>query len=204
MSGRWKRPFSKLIIDIERASEVLADAKPDLIVFHCTGASMQEGPDGDMRVLDLIRTRTGIEAISTAGAIVAALNALRIHRLVLISPYIQDTNDHEVAYLQALGFDVVHDIALGLKGSDEYIKVRPERWTEIAISNARPGVDGYFLSCTNTTQIESIASIEASLCKPVVNSNQAVLWASLKQLRPKLARFAPLNGLGRLMINLNQ
>jgi maleate isomerase len=199
MSGKWKRPFSALIDDIEAAATVLADAKPDLIVFHCTGASMQEGPEGDARVLDLIRSRTGIEAISTGAAVVAALEALRIRRLVLISPYVQVTNDHEIAYLRALGFDIVHDVALGLSGSDEYIKVMPERWIDVALSNARPQADGYFLSCTNTTQIEAVAAIEAKLGKPVVNSNQAVLWASLKRLRAKLAPLPPIEHLGRLM-----
>jgi maleate cis-trans isomerase len=202
MSGNWKRPFSELMGDIEHAAMVLADTKPDLIVFHCTGASMQEGPEGDARVLDAIRSRTGVEAISTGGAVVAALEALRIRRLVLISPYVQVTNDHEIAYLRALGFDVVHDVALGVGGSDEYIKVMPERWVDVALRNARPEADGYFLSCTNTTQIEAVSAIEEALGKPVVNSNQSVLWASLLRLRKKLAPLPPATKVGRLMETL--
>jgi maleate isomerase len=199
MSGKWKRPFSSLIVDIEDVSSVLSDVKPDLIVFHCTGASMQEGPGAEADVLKRIMDKTGVETISTGGAVVAALEALRLRRLVLISPYIQETNDHEMAYLRTLGFDVVHDVALGLAGSDEYIKVLPERWSEIAVENARPDADGYFLSCTNTTQIESIFDIEKALGKPVVNSNQAVLWASLTKLKARLAPLPQLPLLGRLM-----
>ena len=78
----------------------------------------------------------------------------------------------------------------------------PERWVELAVEHAREEADGYFLSCTNTTQIEAIESIERRLGKPVVNSNQAVLWACAKRLQPKLgnARLGP--GLGRL-VNAN-
>ena len=42
--------------------------------------------------------------------------------------------------------------------------------------------DGYFLSCTNTRMIETIPDLERDLGKPVINSNQATIWACLKKL----------------------
>jgi len=46
--------------------------------------------------------------------------------------------------------------------------------------------DGIFLSCTSTTQIEAIADIERLVGKPLVNSNQAVLWGCVKKLQGML------------------
>ena len=86
-----------------------------------------------------------------------------------------------IDYLQATGFDVVHDVALALEPL-EFAAVTPREWTELARQHDRPEADGIFLSCTNTTQIEAIADIERALGKPVVNSNQAVLWGCLKRL----------------------
>jgi maleate cis-trans isomerase len=86
-----------------------------------------------------------------------------------------------------------------LKGSAEYIAVPPERWVRTALDNARADADGYLLCCTNTTQIEAITDIEHALGKPVVNSNQAVMWACLDRLRPALDIVGPLPGVGRLM-----
>ena len=40
MTGKWNRPLSALTDDIRRAAGALADAKPDIIVFHCTGHAM--------------------------------------------------------------------------------------------------------------------------------------------------------------------
>jgi maleate isomerase len=199
MTGKRNRPLSALGDDIQRAADALADAKCDIIVFHCTGHAMEEGPDGDARTRALIKNATGIEAISTASAIQEALDALQLKRLILLTPYDQDTNDHEIDYIRQIGLTVVHDVALALPGSDQYLAQPPERWVALAVEHARDDADGYFLSCTNTTQIEAIELIERKLGKPVVNSNQAVLWACMKRLWPKLGGAEPAPGLGRLV-----
>ena len=199
MTGKWNRPLSQLTEDIERAASALADAKVDIIVFHCTGHAMEAGPEADARTRERIARATGIEAMSTASAIGEAIAALGVKRLILMTPYEQDVNDHEIDYLRQIGVTVVHDVALALPGSDNYLAQPPERWVQLAAEHARADADGYFLSCTNTTQIEAIAPIERRLGKPVVNSNQAVLWACLKRLRHKLGAVQPAPGLGRLV-----
>lgn len=199
MTGKWNRPLSALTEDIQRAASALADAKCDIIVFHCTGHAMEEGPDGDARTRAMIKSATGIEAMSTAAAIEEALGVLKLKKLILLTPYDQDTNDHEIDYLRQINIAVVHDVALALPGSDDYLAQLPERWVELAVEHARDDADGYFLSCTNTTQIEAIEPIERRLGKPVVNSNQAVLWACVKRLRDKLGPVELTAGLGRLV-----
>ena len=84
-------------------------------MFNCTGTSMKEGPKGDAYVLDVIVRETGIEALSTAGAIVEALNALGMRKFVLITPYVQATNDHEIAWFRRLPVSVRDGVALGSK-----------------------------------------------------------------------------------------
>jgi maleate cis-trans isomerase len=81
--------------------------------------------------------------------------------------------------------------------------VTPREWAELARDNDRPEADGIFLSCTNTTQIEAITEIELTLRKPVVNSNQAVLWGCVKRLRSALGPLPPMPQLGRLMQHLD-
>ncbi len=62
------------------------------------------------------------------------------------------------------------------------------------MENRRAEADGYFLSCTATSMIDAIEDVEGRLDKPVVNSNQAVLWAALRRLEIT----EPIAGLGRL------
>jgi maleate isomerase len=197
VAGQPERTVAQLSDEIAHAAATLADAKPDLIVFHCTHTSMKEGTDGEQRIIDLIGKTTGIAALSTSSLVNDALRALGITKLVVLSPY--QSNADIISYLAAAGFAVVNDVALKCSTPAAFEAVTPQRWLELAKENDRPEADGIFLSCTNTTQIEAVTAIEAALGKPVVNSNQAVLWGCLKRLKDKLGDHQAAPGLGRLM-----
>jgi maleate isomerase len=199
VAGEWKRPLSQMRDEIATSAKLLSDCFPDLIVFHCTDSSMTQGPDGEGRILDIVREATGIEAVATSRLVVDALQALGMKNLLLLSPY--QSNENVIRYLRATGFNVVHDVALRLKAA-EFGTVTPQQWLELARKHDRPDADGIFLSCTNTTQIEAIEAIERALGKPVVNSNQAVLWGCVRRLKGKLAPLPPMPVLGRLMQHL--
>ena len=194
MTGEWHRPLAELRGAVEEAAGALSDTKPDVIVFHCTASSMEDGLAGEERVVEWIRGAGGRPAMTTGQAVTEALTALAVRKLVLISPYVEATNRLELRYMREAGFEVVHELGLGLPGSDAYVEVTPDRWLEIACDNRRPEADGYFLSCTNTRMIEVIEAAEHSLARPVVSSNQAALWACLR----RMGRSASLPGLGRL------
>lgn len=202
VAGGPPRTVAELTDEIAHAAGTLADAGPDLIVFHCTHTSMKEGTDGETRIIDLIRRTTGIEALLTSRLVNDALQALGLKKLVVLSPYM--SNQNIIDYLAAAGFTVVKDVALKCQTPADFEKVTPQRWLELAQENDTPEADGIFLSCTNTTQIEAVAAIEAALGKPVVNSNQAVLWGCLKRLKAKLGAAAAMpQHLGRLMDDLH-
>jgi maleate isomerase len=196
VAGEWKRPLAAMAEEIAAAAKLLADVAPDLIVFHCTDTSMTQGPQGEGRILDIVRDATGIEALATSRLMLEALQALGLRSLLLLSPY--RSNQAVIDYLSATGFDVVHDVALGLK-SLEFAAVTPREWAQLARKHDRAEAQGIFLSCTNTTQMEAIEDIERALGKPVVNSNQAVLWGCVKRLKSALAPLPQMPHLGRLM-----
>lgn len=203
MTGRHKKPIAQLLDDIGRAASSLADARCNPIVFHCTGTAMAEGKEGEAALVRRVAEEGGAVAFSTAQAIVEALEQMGLRRVVLLSPYPQAVNDHEREFLGEHGIEVVHDVALNVGSSDEYIRVPVARWIELAREHTRLPADGFFLSCTNTTQIEAIEDIERELGKPVVNSNQAVLFGCVKRLKSALGPLPPMPALGRLMQRLD-
>ena len=200
VAGQWKRPLPEMADEIATSAKLLADCHPNVIVFHCTDTSMTQGPQGEGKILDIVQDATGIEAMATSRLVLEALQRLGIKNVVLLTPY--RSNKNIIDYLNASGIGVVRDVALALAPMD-FGKVTPQQWTELAMKNDGPDVDGIFLSCTNTTQIEAIADIERLTGKPVVNSNQAVLWGCVKKLQGKLSPLKPMPRLGRLMQSLN-
>ena len=196
VAGPWKRPLPEMASEIAISAQLLADCAPDLIVFHCTDTSMSQGPQGEGKILDIVRDATGIDAVATSRLVLEALQALGLERVALLTPY--TSNKPIIDYLDASGITVVRDVALKLEPRD-FGNVTPAQWAALAQDNDGPDVDGVFLSCTNTTQIEAIAEIERRLGKPVVNSNQAVLWGCLRRLGTALAPLPAMPALGRLM-----
>ncbi|MGH7930109.1 MAG: maleate cis-trans isomerase family protein [Candidatus Binatia bacterium] len=181
MAGKFRKPLEELQRPLTEAAEALSDVRPSMIVFHCTANSMENGLAHERAIVDIVERASGCPTITTAQAITQAFATLAIKKLVLISPYVKSTNQLEVNYLAETGYTVLHELGLALD-SHAYASVTPEEWKQVVKENTREDADGYFLSCTNTRMIEAVPGLERELGKPVVNSNQATIWACLKKL----------------------
>jgi maleate isomerase len=194
MTGAHFMALDALLPKVAEAAAMLADAGCDSVVFHCTANSMAEGPTGEARIAAAIEDATGGRAATTASATMAALAALGATRIVLVSPYARKNHEHELDFMAEAGIEVIGERNLGLDGSDEYCAVSPAEWvaTMDAMKDAR--ADAYFVSCANIRAIEAIEEMETRLDRPVLTSNQLVIWQA--------ARMAgiddPMPGLGRL------
>ena len=164
----------------ESAAMLLGAAPIGIIVFHCTAVSTSDPAMGDQLVAR-IEKAANKKAIATSQGLVAALNALRAKRIVMLTPYPQTVNDAEVRFLNHFGFDVLHEIGLNLPSTVSTASVTPEQWFEKALAMKRTDADAYFLSCTNIRVLSIIDELEHRLEAPVITSNQAMLWHCLRQ-----------------------
>ena len=97
--------------------------------------------------------------------------------------------------IEARGLDVVRAIALGLERDSQMSRVEPESVRDVAIRTDIPEAQGLFISCTALRTSPVVEDIERALAKPVVTSNQALVWHALR-----LAGYEDsLPGLGRLL-----
>ena len=60
------------------------------------------------------------------------------------------------------------------------IAVEPGEWYRRVKRQRHDDADAYFISCTAIRAAEAIEPLERDLGKPVVTSNQAMVWHSLK------------------------
>jgi maleate isomerase len=182
MTNQYKRPLPELLPHILDAVALLMDSKVDIVVFQCTGTSMSGGVDMDARIVAEIAKAAARPAISTAGAVKAALAALGARKLVFVSETEQAGHDKKLAYLREAGYAILADRAASLPGTDHYCTTPPQFWFDLAIALRNDAADAYFLSCANISAIEIVGDLERALAKPVVTSNQAALWCALRTL----------------------
>lgn len=161
---------------------MLTDARCDVVAFHCTTNSMVAGTAGEAELLAALSRAGAPHATTTATAIRHAFETLGARRIVLLTPYSAQTTEEEAEFLQAAGYDVLYACACGLKGSDEYCATPPQFWRDRVLDGARPEADAYLLSCANISVFPVIEEIEEKLGRPVVTSNQVVIWEALSLL----------------------
>lgn len=179
-----------------QAAADLATADVDLVLYACTSGSIV-CPLAD--ILAGMRERSGKTVMATAGAVVAALRALKVRRVALATPYVDFVNQSEIRFLNEYGFEVtsMHGLQLGETEVERRAigRVPPEHAYRMARLVDRPEAEAIFISCTNLATFDVIARIEADLGKPVVTSNQASVWACLRMMGLP----DRVEGLGRLM-----
>jgi maleate isomerase len=182
MTGPHHVALDQLLPRIEDATRTLTDAKCDVVAFHCTATSMEEGMAGEERVLAAVTRAGAPRATTTATAIRRAFDALEAHRIVLVTPYSAHTTAEEAEFLRAAGCEVVHAVGFALAGSDAYCATPPEFWRDRTIEAARRDADAYLVSCANIAALGIIDDLERRLDRPVITSNQAVLWDALVRI----------------------
>jgi maleate isomerase len=161
---------------LEAAAELLVPgAALDGICFSCTAASVVIGDDVVAAAVQ--RARPGVPVITPIAAARAALKALAVQRIVLLTPYVVETTLPMAAHLAGRGFDVVRSSCLGLEDDREMARLEPACLVEAALRADDPRAEALFISCTALSVLDVVAEIETRLGKPVVTSNQASIWA---------------------------
>jgi maleate isomerase len=187
--------------EIEAGARYLATARVDVIAYGCTTGSFYKGPGWDREMIDLIRRTAGVPAVATSPAVIEALRFFGARRLSVATPYPEWNNQQLRRYLEAMGFEVLNvdaEPAAARSGNQGINDQDPAVVIEFASRACRPEADALLCSCTAWRSVEAVGELERRTGKPVVTSNQASIWASLRALgvRERIA------GFGRLLASL--
>jgi len=181
--------------DITETLRLISGVRPAAVLYGCTSATLTHGPAFDEGLASRIAATSGAVSITAAGALVAGIKRLGARRVGFASPYLGEINDQAVAFLADQGIETAAraDIgrALGNYGQGE---LTPDEVYALALRADGPGVEAIVLSCTDMRSVEVIARLEATLGKPVVTSNQAMIAALCAALDLR-----PPPGFGRLL-----
>lgn len=179
LTGTAPEVLQGMLDGLEHAADLLAHARVQLIAFNCTAVSTYS-PALESSIQARIEKATGTPAVLTSRALVQAINVLSASKVALLTPYRQDVNLREAAFLENSGIEVVSQAGLGLDHPADMAALPAQDWFDFSVKHRNPAADAYFISCTAIRSAEVIARLEAALDRPVITSNQAIAWHCLR------------------------
>ncbi len=163
----------------DAASRLQPDTRPNVISYSCTSGSIVIGEEKVMAEIK-IGAPYSIPMTLITG-VVDAFHELKIKKLVVGTPYLDEINTLEAEYLVSRGFTLLDFQGLNLKTGVEFGKVTPGYWKKFALEINCSDADAIFLSCGGIRSLEIINELEELCGKPVITSNQAQMWSCLRR-----------------------
>ncbi|MGD9943967.1 MAG: hypothetical protein AB7S98_12090 [Burkholderiaceae bacterium] len=165
------------------ACAMLAEAEISVIAFGCTAPSAVS-PRADMETA--MTRASGLPCTTAAAAMVDALEALDAKCVVLMSPFSAAVTQHEAHFMEQEDVKVLSQHSLGhgtyAPGKRlEIHRIAPSDVRDTALAVDASQADAIVLSGTNLVTFPVIEELEAASGKPVVTSNQSLLWSTLRK-----------------------
>jgi maleate isomerase len=172
----------------QRAAAELADLRPDVVATACLIAIMAQGA-GHHRVaedeIDAVLRREGAAApvVSSAGALVAALEALAARRVALVTPYMKPLTEKVVGYLEDARVEVHDTLSLEVPDNRSVGALDPmdlcRHWRRLDLT----GCDALIISCcVQMPSLPALALVESESGVPTLSAASATAWAMLRAL----------------------
>ena len=171
--------------EVEQGARYLKTANVDVVVYGCTTGSFYKGPGYDSEMLELIEAASGVPAVATSPAAAEALRSVGAKKISVATPYPDWSNRQLRSYYEKSGFEILNvdgEPVAAKAGPQGINDQHPDTVLEFAPSVCKPEADALFCSCTAWRSFEVVRELERRVGRPVITSNQATVWATLKKL----------------------
>ncbi len=163
----------------EAASILQPQARPAVICYACTSGSIVIGED-EVRA-EIQRGAPWAKPSTLVTGVINALHRLDAQRIVVATPYLDEINTMEAAFLRERGFDVLNIQGLNVEDCEAMGRITPSFIRDFVLSIDHEDADAIFVSCGGIRTLDVLQEIEDAAGKPVVCSNQAMMWDCLRR-----------------------
>lgn len=169
----------KMAPRLTEAAELILPGEPlDVVAYSCTSGSVVIGNDAIRNAVQ--QAKPGVPCVTPTSAALAAFEALSIRSISLLTPYLPEVSTPMGDFFKAHGIEVSSHSCFGMADDRDIARVTPPFVAEIAEQALDPKADALFIACTALRSTESIERIESRISAPVITSNQAMFWNSLR------------------------
>jgi maleate isomerase len=165
--------------DISRAAAgILPGLSLDAMIYGCTSGTVANGAK---KIEALVhQSCPGIPITEPVSAALAAFAQLQAKRISILTPYTEEVNFEMATYFEDHAIEVINIAGFGFESDIDMTAIPPREIAAAASDVLADDADLLFISCTAIRASLVIESIEKAIGKPVVTSNQALVWHSLK------------------------
>jgi maleate isomerase len=178
-----KDEFAAAYLKYRDGARDLAKVGVDLIALSGAPLFQLKGFGSDLEMIREVEKETGIPTITSTTADMEAMYFLKMKKLAIVSPYVDEVNERNALWYRESGFDVLKIKGLGIQKNSDIARLpfyAPYQLAREAFLET-PAVDGIFIDCARWATIEVIEKLEQDLGVPVVSANQAMIWFALRK-----------------------
>jgi len=186
--------LAKMENDLSTSVDLFPPTAPfDVIGYGCTSGSAVIGEDQIAARIQSVFPKAA--ATNPLSATKAALSALNVKRVAIVSPYVAEVSEALRNRLSEAGFDPVATASFDQIEDAAVARITPDSIHDAIVATAQmEPVDAVFVSCTSLRTENVILAAEQATGIPVVSSNQALAWHMMRLAGIKDASA----GMGRL------
>jgi maleate isomerase len=167
---------------LDRAAAVFPHGSVEVVGYASTSTGYAIGFDAETAMVERLAQRCRVPVAGASLAAVTALRTLDVHRVALVHPPWFDDEFHQLGavYFRSQGFDVVSagpaDLPLDPGRSE------PGAIIEWITRHVRDNAEAVFIGGNGFRAAQAIEALEERLGRPVLESNQVLLWSLLAKV----------------------
>jgi maleate isomerase len=184
--------MSEKVTDVTK--DILPNEKIDCVVYGCTSGTIAAGYDSIEKKIKIAKPDAKVTTPSTAS--IKALKKLNLNKIAIFTPYPKKLNDEDLDFFKQENFEITSNSYFDIASDIDIGKVDSDYLFDVLSKMDLKGADALFISCTALPALSIIDKLEKKIQKPVLSSNQALIWDTLE----KIGKNTSINGFGKLFL----
>ena len=148
----------------------------DLIAYGCTAAGFILGPSGDAALSMMLSDATGLPVVTTARAMVSALQHDKARRVAVVTPYNDVVNEQLTAFLVHGGVEVIRLETFRAPDVAFLGRITAEEVRNLARATMGPDCDALFIGCSQLPTYSILSDLKREFDRPAWSSISATAW----------------------------
>jgi len=175
------------------ARDLLPGEPIDTIAYGCTSGTIAIGEKEVEKQISAVKKNCYVTTPITAA--LKAFKKLSLNKVAILTPYPELVNKTIFDYFEKKNIDVTSFNSFNIESDKDVAMVKKETIIDTIKSINDNASEGVFISCTAMPILNLIKNIENLIEKPVLSSNQTIIWDCLRSIKIN----SPIYGFGKLL-----